>query len=135
MANTYSYIDPNSGTTRIIGSALGGESHAILAYSECRGGLSIRIYNAAKSLVSFSCYKSGTLRINEIPTVDPAMPCDCINGGCVPKNTYNTPGVFATLDACQSRCAKNSNCTGECVDPAEIAAHQQAINNLKAKIC
>ena len=60
---------------------------------------------------------------------------DCVNGGCVPKVTYNTPGVFETLAACQSGCAQNSTCTGECVDPAEIAAHQQAINNLKAKIC
>jgi hypothetical protein len=67
--------------------------------------------------------------------ITPNQPYDCVNGGCVPKVTYNTPGVFETLAACQSGCAKNSNCTGECVDPAEIAAHQQAINNLKAKIC
>ncbi len=69
------------------------------------------------------------------PVIALNQPCDCINGGCVPKTTYNTPGVFPTLAACLSGCAKNSNCTGECVDPAEIAAHQQAINNLKAKIC
>jgi hypothetical protein len=62
-------------------------------------------------------------------------PCDCVNGGCVPKTTYNTPGVFPNLAACQSGCAKNSNCTGECIDPSEIAAHQQALNNLQAKIC
>jgi hypothetical protein len=67
--------------------------------------------------------------------LNPNVPCDCINGGCVPKTTYNTPGVFANLAACQSGCAKNSNCTGECVDPAEIAAHRQALNNLQAKIC
>lgn len=70
-----------------------------------------------------------------VTSINPNQPCDCINGGCVPKTTYNTPGVFLTLAACESGCAKNSNCTGECVDPAEIAAHQQAINNLQAKIC
>jgi hypothetical protein len=66
---------------------------------------------------------------------DPNQPCDCINGGCVPQTTYNTPGVFPTLAACQSGCAKNSNCTGECVDPAEIAALKQAVNTLQSKIC
>ncbi len=62
-------------------------------------------------------------------------PCDCINGGCVPKTTYGTPGVFANLAACQSGCAKNSTCAGECVDPAEIAALKQALNTLQSKFC
>jgi hypothetical protein len=66
---------------------------------------------------------------------DPDQPCDCLNGGCVPKTTYNTPGVYANLAACQAGCAQNSPCTGECVDPAEIAAHRQALNNLQAKFC
>jgi hypothetical protein len=70
-----------------------------------------------------------------VTSINPDQPCDCINGGCLPKTTYGTPGVFANLAACEAGCAKNSNCTGECVDPAEIAAHQQALNNLKAKIC
>jgi hypothetical protein len=63
------------------------------------------------------------------------QPYDCVNGGCVPKTTYNTPGVYATLAACQSGCAKNSNCTGECVSSDEIAALQQAANNLQARLC
>jgi hypothetical protein len=60
---------------------------------------------------------------------------DCVNGGCVPKTTYNTPGVFENLTACQSGCAQNSTCTGECVDPAEIAGLRQALNNLQSKFC
>lgn len=66
---------------------------------------------------------------------DPSQPCDCINGGCVPKTTYNTPGVFPTLAACESGCAKNSNCAGECVSAAEIAALQQATSTLRSKLC
>ena len=65
----------------------------------------------------------------------PNQPYDCVNGGCVPKETYKTPGAFASLAACQSGCAKNSNCTGECVNPAELAALQQAASNLQSKIC
>lgn len=60
---------------------------------------------------------------------------DCINAGCVGKSLYQTPGKYATLAACQSACAKDSNCTGECVDPAEIAQLNQAINQLKSKYC
>jgi hypothetical protein len=62
-------------------------------------------------------------------------PCDCLNGNCVPATTYNTPGKYATIAACESGCAKNSNCIGECVDPTEIANLSQAINNLQSKIC
>jgi hypothetical protein len=68
-------------------------------------------------------------------SVDPEQPYDCLNGGCVPKTTYNTPGIFSTLAACLSGCAKNSNCTGECVSAEEIAALQQAANKLQSKIC
>jgi hypothetical protein len=72
-------------------------------------------------------YTKGACELN--PTYD------CINGGCVQKGTYNTPGVFDSLAACQSGCAKNSNCTGECVPADEIANLQQALNNLQSKFC
>jgi hypothetical protein len=67
--------------------------------------------------------------------IDGNVACDCLNGGCIPKTTYNTPGVYASLAACQSGCAKNSNCTGECISTGELAALQQAANNLQTKFC
>ena len=84
------------------------------------------------SFVIVSCSKCSGCCTDAI---NPDQACDCVNGGCVPKATYNTPGAFATLAACQSGCAKNSNCAGECVDPAELAALQQAASNLQSKIC
>lgn len=69
------------------------------------------------------------------PSIDPNQPCDCVNGGCVPKTTYNTPGVFPSLAACQSGCAKNSSCTGECISVDEIAALQQAAAAVRGRIC
>jgi hypothetical protein len=66
---------------------------------------------------------------------DSAPGYDCINGGCLPKATYGTPGIFTTLAACTSGCAKNSNCQGECISAEEIAALSQAANSLKSKIC
>jgi hypothetical protein len=69
------------------------------------------------------------------PPIDPSGSYDCINGGCIAKSIYNTPGVFSNLSACQSGCAKNSNCIGECVPLEEIAALKQAANNLQARYC
>jgi len=70
-----------------------------------------------------------------VTSIDPNQPCDCINGGCVTKTTYNTPGKYANLSACQSGCAKDSNCIGECVSEPELAALKQAANALQSKIC
>lgn len=68
-------------------------------------------------------------------TVQPNESYDCINGGCIPKATYSTPGVFASLAACQSGCAKNSNCAGECVSAAELAALQAAAGTVRSRLC
>jgi hypothetical protein len=65
----------------------------------------------------------------------PTGKCDCVNGGCVPQATYNTPGKYANLAACESGCSKDSPCDGECVSAAEIAALQQAANALQARLC
>jgi hypothetical protein len=70
-----------------------------------------------------------------VPADNGDKPCDCINGGCINASTYNTPGKYANLSACQSGCAKDSNCIGECVSQPELAALQQAANNLQSKIC
>lgn len=62
-------------------------------------------------------------------------PYDCLNGGCVAAKVYSTPGKYKNFDACQSSCAKDSNCTGECVPLEDIAALQQAASNLRARMC
>jgi hypothetical protein len=72
---------------------------------------------------------------SDCPPIDPAQPCDCVNGGCVPKTTYNTPGKYPSLAACQSGCAKDSACLGECVSPEQLAALQQAADLVKSKLC
>jgi hypothetical protein len=68
-------------------------------------------------------------------SISPNQQYDCLNGGCIPKATYNTPGVYASLAACESGCAKNSDCTGECVSAEELAALQQATDNLRSRYC
>lgn len=61
--------------------------------------------------------------------------CDCLNGGCVPQATYNTPGKYANLAACESGCGKDSPCNGECVSADEIAALQQAVATVQTRLC
>jgi len=65
----------------------------------------------------------------------PNQPYDCINGACLPKITYSTPGKYANLAACNSGCAKDSNCTGECIPTADLAALQTATTNLISRYC
>ncbi len=101
-------------------------------------GSNINLIRLSGEIEGYCAYTYESIVSNTFADCDgisPDRPCDCVNGGCVPKTTYNTPGIFPTLAACQSGCAKNSNCTGECVDPAEIAALGQALNTLQSKFC
>ncbi len=65
----------------------------------------------------------------------PGQQYDCLNGSCVPKQTYNTPGAFSTIALCQSSCGQATPCDGECVPVAEIAALQSAASGLRARLC
>jgi hypothetical protein len=65
----------------------------------------------------------------------PSNKHDCLNGGCIPASTYRTPGKYENLAACESGCAKDSSCDGECVSPSEIQALKQVASALQSKIC
>lgn len=67
--------------------------------------------------------------------LSPQNPHDCINGNCLPKSVYGTPGIFASLSACESGCAKNSNCTGECIPSGEINNLRAAVVSLQKQVC
>lgn len=67
--------------------------------------------------------------------VSPDQRFDCINGNCLPSVTYNTPGFYANQSACQSGCAKNSNCNGECVSAADMARLNQVVAQVRGKYC
>jgi hypothetical protein len=67
--------------------------------------------------------------------IDPNQGYDCLNGQCIPATSYRTPGKYANLATCQAGCAKDANCTGECIPATEIAALQQAANIVRSRIC
>lgn len=133
----YAFFDPNAGQ-RLTAT---GYRYTINPFSECRGGLSIRIYRKDRfgndELAFFACYGDKSLTVDGASPdgVNPDQGFDCINGGCVPKTSYNTPGLFASLAACQAGCAKNSTCMGECVSAEELAALQQAASTVRSRLC
>ena len=127
--NNYSYKDPNAGDVVRTAS---GDRYTIFAYGVCYSGVAIKIFDGTTEIL-FSCYKEGSLVVAPIAISDSA--CDCINGGCLPAAMYSTPGKFSNLANCQSACAKDSTCTGECVSPEQIAALQQAASNVRSRLC
>ncbi|MBN3939180.1 hypothetical protein [Nostoc sp. NMS9] len=52
-------------------------------------------------------------------TPSPDTKYDCINGKCIVKTQYNTPGLYQSLADCQAVCANGGACAEgkQCVDP------------------
>lgn len=108
-------------------------------------------YNHTQPLASGGCpYPGGYWQISRppkyfykgscppsvLPTqLDPSQPHDCINGNCLPSTTYKTMGFYSNLADCQSGCAKNSKCAGECVPQNEIENLRTAVTKLRSRIC
>ena len=98
-------------------------------------------YNSGFQLLKLSGEVDGYCAYPDEAIVSSTSICtqkyDCLNGGCVTKETYSTPGLYASLEACQSICGvpPTPPCDGECVSNAQIAALQQAANIITSKLC
>lgn len=82
-------------------------------------------------------YRSGTQQVSEVPRSTPTSgfhtfgSCsgcedplpktyDCINGSCIESTQYKTPGLYKSLEECQSKCGTMAaGCPPgeECLDP------------------
>lgn len=58
---------------------------------------------------------------------------DCLNGACTPNFTYNTPGLYNSLSACEIACG--TGCSGKCVSNSDWAQIQGLSNQLKSRNC
>jgi len=58
---------------------------------------------------------------------------DCINGACIKKNIYSTPGLYGSLEDCQKACG--TGCSGKCVGNSEWAQIEEYSGELKSKNC
>ena len=69
----------------------------------------------------------------------PSMSCasdekyDCINGACIPKTTYDTPGLYQSLEDCEVACG--TGCSGKCISNSEWAQIEGLSNELKSTTC
>ncbi|MEH2278124.1 MAG: hypothetical protein V7K40_25905 [Nostoc sp.] len=61
----------------------------------------------------------GTISEIDCGTGQPFPKYDCLNGTCVQKTQYNTPGLYPSLADCQAVCANGGACGSgkQCVDP------------------
>jgi hypothetical protein len=58
---------------------------------------------------------------------------DCINGACISKSTYNTPGIYNSLEECEAACG--TGCGGKCISNSDWAQIEGLADKLKQKNC
>jgi hypothetical protein len=63
----------------------------------------------------------------------PAPSYDCINGACLPQGTYDTPGLYESLEECQTACG--TGCSGKCISNSDWTQIEGLANKLKQKNC
>lgn len=73
-----------------------------------------------------------SFRVENLTQCDP-IHYDCLNGICVEKKAYNTPGIFKSLSECETACG--TGCSGQCIPNDEWNKIQSLANQLKNKNC
>ncbi|MEH2070286.1 MAG: hypothetical protein V7K47_19370 [Nostoc sp.] len=63
----------------------------------------------------------------------PIIAYDCINGACIKKSVYNTPGLYTSLSECETACG--TGCSGKCIPNSEWAQIEGLANQLKLRNC
>jgi hypothetical protein len=80
--------------------------------------------------------------ITDVSIVDAVISCpppppppqyDCLNGACVTKTTYNTPGLYPSLGECQVACG--TGCSGVCVSASDWANIEGLASRNKSQNC
>ncbi|MEH1981410.1 MAG: hypothetical protein V7L27_19440 [Nostoc sp.] len=59
---------------------------------------------------------------------------DCVNGACVPKALYSTPGLYENLSACEVVCG-TGGCSGTCVSNSDWAQIEGLSGQLRNRNC
>lgn len=64
---------------------------------------------------------------------DPNVYYDCVNGACIKKETYGTPGLYESIEECEVVCGEG--CSGKCLSNTDWAKIQDLASKLKNKNC
>lgn len=77
---------------------------------------------------------SGSCNGCEAPPPPPPSPrYDCINGSCLNKTQYGTPGIYESISACEQNCGPG--CGGVCISNADWTAISSLASQVKNKVC
>ncbi|MFM6268579.1 MAG: hypothetical protein ACKPFA_19080 [Dolichospermum sp.] len=93
-----------------------------------QGGKSIEVYDG-NALVEWKCAIVSTLTIT--PLESPGY--DCINGACLSKSQYGTPGIYGSISVCEQKCGPG--CGGVCISNADWTAISSLASQVKNKVC
>ncbi|MHC5826774.1 MAG: hypothetical protein ACYT04_65630, partial [Nostoc sp.] len=58
---------------------------------------------------------------------------DCVNGACIDKNTYKTPGLYESISDCEIACG--IGCSGKCLSNADWAQIESLSSQIMNKNC
>ncbi|MBG1263092.1 hypothetical protein [Nostoc commune] len=95
-------------------STVPGGCGVVLVYNGVNTGISERsatIYDVSSGLVAIPP-EYATNYANECSPTE-AKRYDCINGSCIEKTTYKTPGLYVDLSVCETSCG--IGCGGKCI--------------------
>ena len=124
---------------------LGNKSHpnfslVITATGLACGGYSFNVVDGNTGAIAYSSTspaKNVHLSIVDNDTgneyVPPTEKYDCINGACVKKTVYKTPGIYSSLSECETACG--TGCSGKCISNSEWAQIEGLSNQLKNRNC
>lgn len=59
---------------------------------------------------------------------------DCINGACLKSKDYGTPGLYKSLEECETVCGEKK-CSGKCISNKEWNQIKDLAGKLKNKNC
>lgn len=122
MRYRYSWSDPN--TSPPSQRVAEGTSYQVDFTSFCvQDQRSIRVFDGA-SQVEWKCAIVSSLVIT--PLGSPRY--DCINGSCLEKSKFGTPGIYESQADCEQNCGRG--CGGVCISNADWGK----IGNLAAMI-
>ncbi|MDZ8070377.1 MAG: hypothetical protein RMY64_35665 [Nostoc sp. DedQUE08] len=64
---------------------------------------------------------------------NPSEKYDCVNGACIKKSVYSTPGIYQSLSDCEVACG--TGCSGQCISNSDWAQIEGLSSQLKNRNC
>ena len=104
------------------------------SYMYWSGGPYIRGIEQVPGITSTAGSVTGSCNGCEGPSPpSPSLRYDCINGSCLNKTQYGTPGIYGSISDCEKNCGPG--CGGVCISNADWTAIASLASQVKNKVC